>query len=82
MPLPFISGYRPTGIPKKPNGNMPSSGSKKNLNNQAFTYNITSENIGLYKVYLETVNKDDQIVNSTVKPFEIWVYPKEWEFDY
>jgi len=66
----------------KPNGNIQSSESKKILNNQSLTYKITSENIGLYRVYLETINKDNQILNSTVKPFEIWVYPKEWEFDY
>jgi len=66
----------------KPNGNMQSSESKKTLNNQSLIYQITSQNIGIYKIYLETVNKDNQILNSTVKPFEIWVYPKEWEFDY
>ncbi len=66
----------------KPHGNIQNGASKKILNNQSLIYNITSENIGLYKVYLETVNEDNQILNSTVKPFEIWVYPEEWEFDY
>ncbi len=66
----------------KPNGNMLSSESKRVLNNQSLMYQITSENIGLYKVYLETINEDNHILNSTEKPFEIWVYPKEWEFDY
>ena len=66
----------------KPNGAMQSSEPKKIVNNQSLIYNITSKNIGLYKVYLETVNSSNQILNSTVQPFEIWVYPKEWEFDY
>ncbi len=66
----------------KSNGKIQSSESKRILNNQPLTYQITSENIGLYKVYLETVDIDNQILNSTIRPFEICVYPKEWEFDY
>jgi len=66
----------------KPNGNMQSTESIKMANNQSLMYHITSGNIGLYKIYLETVDKDNQILNATTKPFEIWVYPKEWEFDY
>ncbi|HEC45041.1 MAG TPA: hypothetical protein ENI20_19715 [Bacteroides sp.] len=66
----------------KPDGNIQSSESKRILNNQSLIHQITSENIGLYKLYLETINEDNQILNSTDKPFEIWVYPKEWEFDY
>ena len=66
----------------KPDGNILISLSKKILNGQSLIHQITPEDIGFYKVYLETINKDDQILNSTAKPFEIWVYPKEWEFDY
>ncbi len=70
-----------TGV-LKPDGSMRSYKSKKILNNKLLTYQITSQDIGYYKIYLETLNQDNQILNSTVNPFEIWVYPKEWEFDY
>lgn len=66
----------------KPHGNIQSYESIKMPNNQSFEYKITSENIGLYKVYLETIDDNNQILNSTSTPFEIWVYPEEWEFDY
>jgi len=66
----------------KSNGNVQNSESVQILNNHPLTYKITSEDIGLYKIYLETVDTDNQLLNSTIKPFEIWVYPKEWEFDY
>ncbi len=65
-----------------PSGEIETSEPKILINNHSLTYQVTSQNIGLYKVYLETVNQQNQLLNSTVKPFEIWVYPDEWAFDY
>jgi hypothetical protein len=65
-----------------PNGAMQSGESDKTDNNQLLTYYLNHSNIGLYKVYLQTVNADGDIINSAAKPFEIWVYPKEWEFEF
>ncbi len=50
--------------------------------NQPQRYSITPENIGLYEVYLETIGEDDQVLNSTLRPFRIWVYPESWAFNY
>ena len=51
-------------------------------NNKLITSKILKANIGLYKINLETVNTQNEILHKTDKPFEIWIYPKEWEFDY
>jgi hypothetical protein len=65
-----------------PNGAMKSGESDKTDNNRLLTYHLNHSNIGLYKVYLQTVNAGGDTINSASKPFEIWVYPKEWDFEF
>lgn len=66
----------------KAQGNSKSFVSRGILNDQAFIHQVSSGDIGLYTVYVETVDNQGNVINSTVKPFEIWVYPKAWEFNY
>jgi hypothetical protein len=65
-----------------PDGEMQSGESDNIANNQFLTYYLKHSNIGLYKVYFQTVNEDGNILSSSTKPMDIWVYPKEWEFDF
>jgi len=51
-------------------------------NEQLVRYQIKSDNIGFYKLYPQTVNDAGTIVGSSEQPFEIWVYPKEWNFEF
>lgn len=65
-----------------PNGEMKTGESKKIPNNKLQTYNIVIKDIGFYKIQLQTFDTEGNILGSTVKPFEVWVYPKEWEFEF
>jgi hypothetical protein len=65
-----------------PNGAMQSGESDKTANNQLLTCYLKHSNIGFYKVYLQTLNEDGSILKSSTKPFDIWVYPKEWDFEF
>lgn len=63
-----------------PDGEMQAGESAKIQNCQSATSYLTSSDIGLYKVNIFTIDKENNILRSSVKPFEIWVYPKEWNF--
>jgi hypothetical protein len=65
-----------------PNGAMQTGESDKTLNSRLLTCYLKYSHIGFYKVYLQTVNEDGNIINSATKPFDIWVYPKEWDFEF
>jgi hypothetical protein len=65
-----------------PNGAMQSGESRKTANNQLLTYCLKQCDIGFYKINLQTVDKEGNILKSTSKPFDIWVYPKEWDFEF
>jgi len=54
--------------------------SAKMQNGQSAVCYLKSSDIGFYKVNIYTIDKDSNIIRSSVKPFEIWVYPKEWDF--
>ncbi len=64
----------------KPNGAMQSGESDKTANNGFSVCNLQHSNIGFYKVYLKTLDEGGSILRSAQKPFDIWVYPKEWDF--
>jgi hypothetical protein len=51
-------------------------------NKQQVTGYLRTDNIGYYKVDLYTLDKDNNVIRSTSTPFGIWVYPKEWDFDF
>lgn len=51
-------------------------------NNQSADCYLKSGDIGFYKVNIQTLDKDNNIIRSSTKPFEIWVYPKEWDFEF
>jgi hypothetical protein len=65
-----------------PNGDLQQGESDKTANNRSLTYFVKPGNIGFYKVQLQTVNEEGEILNSTSTPFGIWVYPKEWNFEF
>jgi hypothetical protein len=65
-----------------PNGPEESEVITEFRNGQSETYQITTENIGLYELYLESIDEDDQVVHSTRQAFNIWVYPETWAFEY
>ena len=56
--------------------------SSKLKNDQSSNCYLKASDIGFYKVSIFTIGNDGNILRSTAKPFEIWVYPKEWEFDF
>jgi hypothetical protein len=66
----------------KPNGQMQTNETKKILINKTLTYNIKPEDMGFYKLYVKTVDNNGTILGSSSQPFEIWVYPKEWNFKF
>ncbi len=63
-----------------PTGEMQSGESSKMQNDQSAGYNLKSSDIGFYRVDISTIDKDNNVLRSSAKPFEIWVYPKEWDF--
>ena len=66
-----------------PDGAMQSGESQAILNSgQLQFFQLTDRNIGLYKLYPHTVNNNLNTLAASDHPFEIWVYPKEWNFDF
>jgi hypothetical protein len=65
-----------------PGGEMQTGESAKMQNNQSGTCYLKSTDIGFYKVNIITIDKDNNILRSSAKPFEIWVYPMEWDFEF
>jgi len=65
-----------------PNGSIHTVTCDKTTNNKSLTYNIKSGDLGFYKVYLQTFDENENIIGSATQPFEIWVYPKEWNFEF
>ena len=65
-----------------PGGEMQTGESAKMQNDQPANCYLKSSDIGFYKVNICTVDKDNNILRSSVSPFEIWVYPKEWNFEF
>lgn len=63
-----------------PYGKMQPGESAKFQNNQSVICYLKSSDVGFYKVDICTLDKEGIILRSSVKPFEIWVYPKEWDF--
>lgn len=70
------------------NGNLIPTGEKKVVIKEKVTNNTTGiwefkkQDIGFYHLYIQTFDKAGKVIHLTEKPFEIWVYPKEWKFDY
>jgi hypothetical protein len=65
-----------------PDGEMQTGESARMQNDMAVSCYLKSPDIGFYKVNISTIDKDNNILRSSVKPFEIWVYPKEWDFEF
>jgi hypothetical protein len=65
-----------------PGGEMQTGESAKMQNGKSVTYYLKSSDIGLYKVIICTIDKDGNVLRSSSKPFDIWIYPKEWDFEF
>jgi hypothetical protein len=65
-----------------PEGEMQTGESAKMQNDQTANCYLKTSDIGFYKVNICTVDKDNNILRSSVSPFKIWVYPKEWNFEF
>lgn len=65
-----------------PDGEMQTGESARIQNNQSASCHLETSHIGFYKVIISTVDKDGNTLRSSEKPFEIWVYPKEWDFEF
>jgi hypothetical protein len=63
-----------------PDGEMQTGESGIMKNNSLANCYLKSSDIGFYKVNIFTIEKDNNILRSSTKPFEIWIYPKEWNF--
>jgi hypothetical protein len=51
-------------------------------NNDSLNCNIKAEAMGFYKIQLQTLDETGTILGSTIQPFEIWVYPVEWNYEF
>lgn len=65
-----------------PDGNMQTGETVKTQNGKPANVLLRSTDIGFYRVSIFTLNQDNNVLRSTTKPFEIWVYPKEWDFEF
>lgn len=65
-----------------PGGEMQTGESAKMQNDQSASCYLKSSDIGFYKVNICTIDKDNNILRSSVHPFEIWIYPKEWDYEF
>jgi hypothetical protein len=65
-----------------PDGNMQTGETEKIHNHESSISYLKSSDIGFYKVNICTIDKNNNILRSSAKPFEIWVYPKEWDFEF
>jgi hypothetical protein len=65
-----------------PDGEMQTGETANFQNGQDRNCYLKSSDIGFYKVNINTIDAAGNILRSTAKPFEIWVYPKEWNFDF
>jgi hypothetical protein len=63
-----------------PSGEIQTGETFKMKNDQSNTSYLKSSDIGFYKLSIFTVDKDNNVLRSSAKPFEIWIYPKEWAF--
>jgi hypothetical protein len=65
-----------------PGGEMQTGELSEMQNGQSASSFLKSTDIGFYLVNIYTIDKDKNILRTTTKPFEIWVYPKEWDFEF
>jgi hypothetical protein len=75
-PYKFISGEL------IPSGEIQTGETLKMKNDQSTDIYLESSDIGFYEVSIITVDKDNNVLRSSAKPFEIWIYPKEWAFEF
>ncbi len=65
-----------------PDGEMQTGESAEMKNDQSATCYLKTTDIGFYKVNICTIDKENNILRSSIKSFDIWVYPKEWDFEF
>lgn len=63
-------------------GDQRSGVSKIVKNSQIQSYILRAGNVGHYKLYPQTVDETGNVLKSSSQAFDIWVYPKEWSFEY
>jgi hypothetical protein len=63
-----------------PTGEIKTGESDKMQNGLSAVCYLKSSETGFYEVTISTTDKGGNILRSSVKPFGIWVYPKEWDF--
>jgi hypothetical protein len=74
--------YRLVSGELTPSGEMQTGESDRMPNNKSITFDLSPVNRGLYKVTIQTLDDAGNVLRSTLRPFEIWVYPKEWGFEF
>lgn len=73
---------------KYESGNLVPNGEKQTIirevrpNNYTSTWNMEKSDIGFYQIYLQTLDNKGNVIHYTSKPFDLWIYPEEWEFEY
>jgi hypothetical protein len=65
-----------------PSGHKQSGQSNLILNKLSQTVILSNEEIGFYKLNIQTLDDQGNILKSSHYPFEIWVYPREWYFKF
>jgi hypothetical protein len=65
-----------------PDGEMKTGESELIKNNSLLTHILTEKEIGLYKINISTLDKEGRIVRQSAQPFEVWIYPEEWDFEF
>jgi hypothetical protein len=74
--------YKFEGGEMVPHGEMQTGESAMMQNDETVVSYLRTSDIGYYKVSISTLSKEGNIIRSTVNPFEIWVYPEEWGFEF
>jgi hypothetical protein len=65
-----------------PSGEKQTGKSNLVVNKLSQTTIIGPEKVGFYKLTMQTVSSEGTVLKTSQNPFEIWVYPKEWYFDF
>lgn len=65
-----------------PDGTKKTGISERYKNNQEVIHTLGSSEIGFYKLTLKTLTENGTVVGTSQKPYEVWVYPKDWSFKF
>jgi hypothetical protein len=51
-------------------------------NNESLDCILKESNMGFYRINIKTLDENGALIGLTSQPFEIWIYPREWNFEF